>query len=168
MLAEADFQHVAQQISNLVGCDSVHLFLGCPVPELRHPVLNLFSSPNYCCAGYFGSSDDRDLLQHERVRALCDVALQTGQVQSIDQLHLFTGDSKVQSIAIAPFERPAGVLGIVLLTDHRIGTFYHGERQLFSILFWSKQISWRYSLVISWMYLVSMPGDSLYAVPRLM
>jgi signal transduction histidine kinase len=132
VLVEADFQHVAQRISNLVGCDSVYLFFGCPVLELRHPLLNLFSAPNYCCAGYFGSSHDRALLQHECVRALCDVALQTGQVQSIDQLHLFTGGTKVQSIAVAPFERPAGVLGLVLLTDHRIGTFYHGERQLLS------------------------------------
>ena len=132
MLAEANFQHVAQQISNLVECDSVHLFLGCPVPELRHPLLNLFSAANYSSAGYFGSSDDTALLQHERVRALCDAALQTGKVQSIDQLHLFAGDTEVQSIAIASFERPAGVLGLVLLTDHRIGTFYHGERLLLS------------------------------------
>ena len=132
MLAEAHFQRVAQQICNLVGCDSVHLFLGCPEPELRHPLLNLFSATNYCFAGYSGSSDGRVLLQHECVRALCDGAIQTGQVQSIDQFHLLAGCADVQSIAIASLERPAGVLGFVLLTDQRAGAFYHGERLLLS------------------------------------
>ena len=132
MLAEAHFQHVARQIGELVGCDSVHLFLGCPEPELRHPLLNQFSATDYASVGYSGSSDDRGLLQYERVRALCDRSLQTGQLQSIDQLHLFGGGTEVQSIAIGTFERPAGVLGLVMLTDHRVGTFYHGERLLLS------------------------------------
>lgn len=132
MLEEAHFQHVAWQIGELVGCDSVHLFLGCPEPELRHPLLNQFSATDYSSAGYSGSSDDRSLLQHERIRALYDRALQTGQLQSIDQLHLFAGGTEVQSIAIGTFERPAGILGLVMLTDHRVGTFYHGERLLLS------------------------------------
>src|SRR5438876_4376108 len=122
--AEARFLEVARQIRNLVGCDTVHLLLGCPEPALRHPLLKRFSPNDYLSAS---SSNAVTLLQHERVRALCDGAIQTGQLQSIDQAHIFAGSTEVQSIALVTLERPAGVLGLLLLADSRPNAFYHGE-----------------------------------------
>src|SRR5438105_4937210 len=83
--AEACFLTVARQVRNLVECDTVHLLLGCPEPALRHPLLKHISTEDYLSAGCAGSSNAIALLQRERVRALCDGAIQTGRLHSIDQ-----------------------------------------------------------------------------------
>jgi signal transduction histidine kinase len=134
--AEAHFQHLTRQVCNLVGCGSVYLLLGCPELELRHPLLNLFSLAGYCPVACFGPAGHIDLLRHERVRALCDAAIQSGQLQSIDRFQMYASGShlgagsEVQSIAVAPLERPSGILGLLLLADSHPGVFYVGERLL--------------------------------------
>jgi signal transduction histidine kinase len=128
--AEGRYQHLTQQIFNLVGPGSVHLFLGCPDSQLRHPLLDLLSAPNYHSVACTGSPDTIPLLQNEHIRALCDLAIQTGQVQTVDQWQSYIYDNDHQSIAVAPLERPAGILGFFLLTAPHINAFYHGERLL--------------------------------------
>jgi len=183
--AEVCFQDLARQVRSLLGCGAVNLFLGCPEPELRHPLLDLFStlrkgrgciiekplrekgvqgaqppaggtgvSPehlSFLCRGEQGRSslgaakpypyissggdsspDDAVLLRDERVRALCDIAMQTGQVQCISQASMDIEDVSIQSIAVAPLERPAGLLGFFLLTNPFANAFSHGERLLLS------------------------------------
>jgi len=60
------------------------------------------------------------LLNEEHIRALCDMAIQTGQVQV----------SKQSPIAVAPLERPGGILGLFLVTDPE--AFSDGEHLLMS------------------------------------
>jgi signal transduction histidine kinase len=141
MPAEADFQELADQVHLLLGSGTVHLLLGCPEPQLRHPLLALFPIEQYhYLAGVANPSEGHEaggilsggqvsqsiegdinhLLHEEHVRALCDMAIQTGQVQI----------SKQVSIAVAPLERPGGILGLILVTDPE--AFSEGEHLLLS------------------------------------
>ena len=138
--AEERYQYLTQQICNLVGADSASLFLGCPDPLLRHSILDLLYTPGYHPLASTGSPGIINLLQHERIQALCDLAVQTGELQTIDRWQpciypstypcTYDNHSLAQSIAIVPLERPAGVLGFFLLTAPRTHAFYHGERLL--------------------------------------
>src|SRR5712692_1340481 len=128
MSAEAHFHALAGQIHHLLGCGSVHLLLGCPEPQVRHPLLELFPTNYYHYVG--GSADINILLHDEHVRALCDMAIQTGKVQSSNQFQVYSGE--VFSIAAAPLERPAGLLGLFLVTNPQAEAFPHGEHLLLS------------------------------------
>ncbi len=130
MLDDAEFQYVARQVGNLIGCDTVQLFLGCAEAGMRHPLLKTWISTDYRMVGGIGRLHDSALLQNERIRALCDVAIQSGQLQRFDNWQHYTEDIHIQSIAIVPLERPTGVLGFLLLTDHHADAFYQGERLL--------------------------------------
>ncbi len=122
MSAAASFHTLAGRVHHLLGCGSVHLLLGCSEPGLRHPLLELFPTNRYHYIG--DSADIYAMLHDEHVRALCDMAIQTGQVQSSSQGHA--------TIAVAPLERPAGLLGLFLLTDLQPEAFSQGEQQLLS------------------------------------
>ena len=45
------FHRLADQLHDLLGCGAVHLLLGCPEPQLRHPLLELFPSNHYFAIG---------------------------------------------------------------------------------------------------------------------
>src|SRR6266487_3147103 len=129
------FQHIIRQICELVECNSAHLLLGCSELELRHPLLDLYSATptTYSVIASCGpsSSDSTLLLQSEQILALCDSAMQTGHIQSINQLQAYTPqNTAIQSICIVPLERPAGMLGLLILTNTYPGAFYAGERLL--------------------------------------
>jgi len=130
VLENAEFQYVAQQIGNLIRCDTVQLFLGCAEAGMRHPLLKACGITEYRVVGSIGRLHDSALLENERIRALCDAAIQSGQLQSFDNWQQYTEDIHIQSIAIVPLERPRGVLGFLLLTDHHADAFYQGERLL--------------------------------------
>ena len=136
VLGNAKFQRIIQQVRNLVECDAVQLFLGCTEPTLRHPLLAACSITDYCAVGSTLEIEHTDLLHNERIRALCDMAMQTGKMQSLDDGCFHTEETQItqiQSIAVMPLERrPAGVLGFLLLIDARAGAFYAGERLLLS------------------------------------
>lgn len=140
MLGDVEFQQIVQQVRNLVGCDSAQLFLGCPEPTLRHPLLMAWSisGTSYRAVGRTGQRQTQeqvrntDLLHNERILALCDVAIQSGRVQSFDNWQSQTERTPLRSVAIVPLERPAGVLGFLLLLDSRVGAFYAGEHLLLS------------------------------------
>lgn len=130
MSVEARFSDVAQQMCSLVGCGWAYVFLGCQEPALRHPLLDLLSSSGYDSIAWAGPHSDLALLQHEQVRALCDIALQTGHIQTVASCSLTTQSAVIHSLAVVPLERPAGVMGFLLLADARPGAFYYGERLL--------------------------------------
>ena len=132
MSVETHFYDLTCQVRALIGCETVHLLIGCPEQELRHPLLDLFPSNSYRYMGCNGSTGIDLLLIDEQVCALCDLAVQSGQVQSANHVRLHFGDIPIQSIAAAPLERPGGVLGLFLLTDPHAGTFSHGEHLLLS------------------------------------
>ena len=121
-----EFQQVAQLVRNVVGCDAVRLFLGCAEAGLRHPLLASIES-GYNSIGSVGSLHDSVLLHSERIQALCDLALQSGQVQPFAHWQHYTEDIHIQSVVIAPLERPTGVLGFLLLTDSSADAFGQGE-----------------------------------------
>ena len=175
MSTSVNFHDLAQQVRNLLDCDAVGLVPGCPEMELRHPLLDLFpvveDFHSWCYSSKSSVSlpDLTTLLHEERIRALCDIAIQTGQMQCIDSLidvdkrigyaladqsrdrsfaslrmtlptgwseefvnlHQLPGATEsVQSVAVVPLERPAGLLGLLLLVDHRADAFSRGERLL--------------------------------------
>ncbi len=130
MLEDAEFQHVAQQVGNLIRCDTVQLFLGCAEAGMRHPLLKACLINGYRIVGSIGRLHDSALLQNERIRALCDAAIHSGQLQRFDNWQQYTEDIHIQSIAIVPLEQPGGVLGFLLLTDHHANAFSQGERLL--------------------------------------
>ena len=130
VLEDAEFQYVAQQVGNLISCDTVQLFLGCTEAEMRHPLVKTCLITDYRMVGSSGRLYDSALLQNERIRALCDAAIHSGQLQNFDNWQHYTEDIHIQSIAIAPLERPGGVLGFLLLTDQHADAFSQGERLL--------------------------------------
>ncbi len=132
MSVETHFYDLTCQVRDLIGCGTVNLLIGCPEPKLRHPLLDLFPNNSYRYMGCNGLTGIDLLLVDEQVRALCDLAVQSGQVQSANHVWLHFGDIPIQSIAAAPLERPGGVLGLFLLTDPHAGTFSHGEYLLLS------------------------------------
>src|SRR6266581_2672074 len=101
MLAERYFHDVAQQARELLSGGSVSLLLGCPELELCHPLLDVFPTNGFNC---YGTEVGDTLLCDEHILALCDLAMQSGQVQTSNHVQINTG---AISVAIAPIERPA-------------------------------------------------------------
>ncbi len=114
MSVETHFYDLTCQVRDLIGCGTVNLLIGCSEPKLRHPLLDLFPSNSYRYMGSNGLTGIELLLVDEQVCALCDLAVQSGQVQSANHVWLHFGDIPIQSIAAAPLERPGGVLGLFL------------------------------------------------------
>src|SRR5438045_3921361 len=116
MSPDHHFHYLTRQICHLLACSSAHLLSGCPESILRHPLLDLHMAPaTYTSLASYGSpiSTATTLLQDERIRALCDAALQTGGMQSINHFHpSIAQDEGIQSVCIVPLERPAGILGL--------------------------------------------------------
>jgi signal transduction histidine kinase len=132
MSVETHLYDLTCQVRDLVGCGTVNLLIGCPEPKLRHPLLDLFPTNSYRYMGSNGLTGIDLLLADEQVRALCDLAVQSGQVHSANHVHMQYGAIPIRSIAAAPLERPGGVLGLFLLIDTHTGTFNHGEHLLLS------------------------------------
>jgi signal transduction histidine kinase len=129
---EIPFHHLARQVCDLLDCHAAYLLPGCPVPELRHPLLDLLSIFDYYPIGSYcprGPVDVATLLQHEQLRALCDLAAQTGRIQSLAAFPA-SDATPLQSIAVIPLEQPAGLLGFFLLLDERPEAFSQGDLHL--------------------------------------
>ncbi len=127
MSTEMSLRNLANHVRRLLDCGGAYLFLGCPEPALRHPLLNLFDlrRPALCYGSMIGSEP----LDDERVCALYDMAIQTGLVWCIDRIKL-PGMKNCGSIAAAPLERPLGILGLLLLVDPHPESFLQGECSL--------------------------------------
>ncbi len=148
MLADRRLQDVIQQVQHLLSCGSVHIVLGCTVPELRHPLLNQLAISGYTVVLDSGEISSTTLLQHEHMHALCDVALYKGQSCASSAMQWSIDGVNIHSIAVAPLEvlpgakagtgiaqatmaaLAAGVIGLIICTDACPDAFSYGERLL--------------------------------------
>lgn len=137
MLADRRLQDVMQQVRHLLSCGSVHIVLGCPVPELRHPLLNQLSISGYTVVLDSGEISGASLLRHEHMRALCDVSLYKGHLCASSAMQWSIDGASIHSIAVAPLEvapgavtHATGVIGLVICTDASPDAFSYGERLL--------------------------------------
>lgn len=124
---EISFQRLGRQVCELLDCHAACLLPGCPEPALRHPLLDLLPFVDDALPGLYRPCDPVDsaaFLRHPQLRALCDLAAQTGKVQ---RLAIFPAAAPFQSLAILPLERPAGLLGFLLLLDERPDAFTPGD-----------------------------------------
>jgi signal transduction histidine kinase len=128
MSIEARFHDLADHARDLLSCTGVNLCLLCPDELLRHPLLNIFpvvdAAPFLC----YGSAPGQALLHSEAVSALYDMAMQTNLVWDMDFCEMdWQGEEIVGSVAVAPLERPAGILGLLLCMNTQLETFSYGE-----------------------------------------
>ncbi len=130
MLTEARLHDLAHHARNLLELEGsgVSLLLECPEPALRHPLLNMFASLAGRSSSCYGSLLDVALLSNERLWAWCDMAIQTGRYCIYAPLPGEKGAAG--SIAVAPLDRPAGVLGFLLFVDSQPDALRDGERLL--------------------------------------
>ena len=106
MLPDHHFQDITRQICHLIECSSTHLLLGCPEVALRHPLLDLCAAnvaTTYMSVASHGSnvSTATKLVEDEYIRALCDTALQTGHIQSVNQFQFSSSqNAAIHSVCI--------------------------------------------------------------------
>jgi signal transduction histidine kinase len=120
-------QSIVEQCQQLLECRLACLCLGCPESDLRHPALDFL--PGSIPLRLSGSGA-RDIWDDERVCALRDLAIQSGHMQTFHQGLLVRPRERLHSLAVVPLERPAGLLGTLLLADHRPARFSEGEERL--------------------------------------
>ncbi len=126
---EGLYRELERQVHDLLECDHVVLLLGCPEPVLRHPLVSGLDTVAHGYNGCYGELGSL-LLAEEWIRARCDLAIQTGRVQAKGQTHIQVEDQEIHSVAMAPLERPGGILGVLLVADHQPEAFLQGEIRL--------------------------------------
>jgi signal transduction histidine kinase len=139
VLVSTRFHEVMRQVQHLLGCGSAHVILGCPIPELRHPLLDKLSVVGYSVVAESGTVRGDALLQHEHIRALCDVSLYKGHLSASSAMQWTIDGVHINSIAAAPLEistgvsgvaGTSGVIGLIVCTDPCPDAFFYGERLL--------------------------------------
>ena len=111
---------------NLFDCSHVCLLLSCSDAMLRHPLLTFLP------ADLSLSGNDpaliRSLFENEYLLTRMDLAMLQNQVTCLD----ISFTSLSYSIALAPLERPSGLLGLLILVDTRSQAFLAGEQRVLS------------------------------------
>ncbi len=132
MSLQAHFYNLTDYVRDLLCCDDVCLFLGCPDPVLRHPLLASLIGSATSLTRCYSAHAHPDCVYTERVNALCDISLQTGIAWSIDcvEPQIYAGLHATGTIIAAPLERPSGILGLLLLTNIHPHAFHNGEYRL--------------------------------------
>src|SRR5690242_17975521 len=119
---------VARAVRELTGCGAVMLALACPEAGIAHALLRWL--PEGDDMPLYGATKLSGLFEHERVRAVRDVACQSGQVRFInDRLQTVRG-LVVHSVAVAPLLYPSGIAGYFVLADAYAGGFTPGDVRL--------------------------------------
>ena len=126
VLARTYFHDMAYCIRELSECRAVLLVLHYSEIEYGRPMLQELPAN----ARLFGALELVGLLRDERVRALRDVACQSGQIRFINDGHFVVGELLARSVAIAPLECPSGIWGYFVLADASAGGFTHGDVRL--------------------------------------
>lgn len=127
---EISFHQLARQVCDLLDCHAACLLPCCPEPALRHPLLDLLPFVDDALAAVYGPRGQIDVvafLRSAQVRAVCDLAAQTGNVQ---RLAACSALAPFQSQVVIPLERPTGLLGFLLLLDERPEAFTSGDMLL--------------------------------------
>ncbi|MEO8971562.1 MAG: HAMP domain-containing sensor histidine kinase [Ktedonobacteraceae bacterium] len=139
MLVVTRLADVIKQVRHLLSCGSVHILLGCPVAELRHPLLNQIALTSFAVVADNGAINGMALLQHEHIRALCDVSVYKGQLSASSAMQWCIDGVSIHSIAAAPLEvsqvptglaGSTGIIGLIVCTDASPDAFSCGERLL--------------------------------------
>lgn len=134
MVREVDVQIMIEQVRQLIECHMACIIPGCAdrslghflfdiVPESAWPVISSYAA----CAT---SARLEDMRMEGSVQAVCDLAIQSGRMQVLNAGEALMARWHVQSIAAFSLERPAGILGTLLLADERAGKFGEGEERL--------------------------------------
>ncbi|GEM_PF-700397 len=127
---EARVLGLVEQARQLVDGEAACLMIGCPVMELRHPLLDLFPSTSCFPLSYYGSPELKPLLEQEQVRALFDLAVQSGYIQYSNNYRVAISNLEVRSLVVVPVEQPAGLPGLFLIANPFPGNFSQGEYRL--------------------------------------
>lgn len=107
----------------MLACNGVSLHLECSDATLCHPLLSACSMQE--SALYTTNVEHSILLQHGSIRALYDIAIQTGVPCFAQALQIETPVGAVRSVAVVPLECSGGILGFFLCTDSREEAFSH-------------------------------------------
>ena len=130
MAVETKLRDLALQAQNLLLCDGACIIPGCPDQVLAHALLARWShyhAPESAFSPLTSPYLYRSAVD-ERVRALCDIALETGTTQSIESLSLSHHQSG--SVVACPLMLPAGRLGVLLAFYLRPFAFRSGDHAL--------------------------------------
>jgi signal transduction histidine kinase len=130
MAVETKLRELALQAQNLLLCDGACIIPGCPDQALAHALLARWSH-DHAPESTFSPLTSPYLYRstaNEHVRALCDIALETGTTQSIESLPLFPHQSS--SVVACPLMLPAGRLGVLLAFYLRPFAFRSGDHAL--------------------------------------
>lgn len=132
-MVDARLRDIVEQVQQLLACGFACFLPGCTDADLRHPSLDFLADSSIICVP---ANAEQSLLEaasnHEHIQALYDLALLSGRVQTLYSCPVQLEQGYISSWALAPVERPAGVLGMLLLADKHVGKFGTGEMQLLS------------------------------------
>lgn len=132
MAIALELQGIVAEFQRMLECQSVCFLPGCPDADIRHPLLECVSLPVVYATparakGTFGGVE---IWREERIQALCDLALQSGQMQTLFADELLRKRQGLRSIAALPLEVSRKMLGCCVLGDDRAEQFGVGERSL--------------------------------------
>ncbi len=144
---------LANRVRNVLGCSSVSLFLECADPLFRHPLLaSLSKAQDHVLLSTRNEHMDA-LLQHERVRAVYDMAMQTRLLWCIDSLQIplpHLSEHATFSIAVAPLERPEGIIGFFFCIADQPAAFYSNRCALLEQRL--PELSYELEQILKWQY----------------
>jgi signal transduction histidine kinase len=122
MAIEARVQSIMEQLQQLLDCKIVCFIPWCSDTSLHHPLLDFWSESPFL-ADLVTKIPLKDIWLSEHTRSGCDLAVQSGRMQVLNT-------RQRGSLAAFPVERPAGVLGVLLLADDQPEKFGIGEESL--------------------------------------
>jgi signal transduction histidine kinase len=128
MRLERGLQTLLLPACSLFDCSYACLFLSCSDVMLRHPLLAFLPSDLSLSLSGNDPALVRSLFENEYLLTRMDLAMLQNQVTCLDiSLMSFS-----YSIALAPLERPSGLLGLLILVDTRSQAFLAGEQRVLS------------------------------------
>ena len=128
MQAQAYFHTLAHSVRELLECGAVLLVLHCSEPDIGHALLQWLPGDDE--ARLYGAGELLSLFELERVRALRDIACQSGQARFLNERLQTAGGFVSQCVMIAALLSPAGIAGYFVLADAFAGGFTAGDVRL--------------------------------------
>ncbi|HEY7419337.1 MAG TPA: ATP-binding protein [Ktedonobacteraceae bacterium] len=129
MTVEAKLCELALQAQNLLLCDGACIIPGCADQALAHALLARWSHYHAPEAAFspLTSPDFYRSAANEHVKALCDIALETGTTWSIECFPFYHQSG---SVVARPLVLPVGRLGVLLIFYLRPSAFRPGDHAL--------------------------------------
>ncbi|HET8845669.1 MAG TPA: ATP-binding protein [Ktedonobacteraceae bacterium] len=119
-----------EQFCQLLECDGACLLFHCSDDQLYHPLLDIWSASLPDISAGVLTTIEKTAVECEPVEALCDMAIQSGRLLTLPPGSPALHKQGIRSVAAFPLERPAGLLGTLLLVDSRPRWFSKGEERL--------------------------------------